>query len=319
MAATAATDRIAAVRAFTRFYTNLTGVLRRDYLGTPYSVTEARVLFELAQAQQLEAGELRRTLEIDGGYLSRILARFESDGLVARQRSESDRRRQQIRLLPRGRAAFSVLDERSRDETRELLAPLTEDERQRVVAAMDTVRSVIERRRDGDVALRPPTSGDYGWVVERHGVLYREEYGWDERFEALVARIVADFVEQHDPIRERAWIAEVDGERAGCVFCVAKDEQAAQLRILLVEPHARGRGVGTRLVGECIEFARRAGYAQMMLWTNDVLVDARRIYERFGFRMVAEGRSEASATSSSDRTGCSTCDQPVAAAARCSP
>ena len=186
---------------------------------------------------------------------------------------------------------FATLDARSTEQVTHLLAGLPDPVRQRVVAAMDTVRAVL-----GDAAphpprtvvLRPPRAGDYGWVVARHGALYAQEYGWDESFEGLVARIVGDYVERHDPAREAAWIAEVDGEPAGCVFCVAQDDTTAQLRILLVEPSARGLGIGTRLVDECLRFATRAGYASIVLWTNDVLVSARRIYEANGFTLVDE-------------------------------
>jgi DNA-binding MarR family transcriptional regulator/GNAT superfamily N-acetyltransferase len=284
-------DRVAAVRAFNRFYTNEIGVLREGLLGTPYSLTEARVLFELGQVERMEVGELRRGLDVDRGYLSRILARLEDGGLVARKRSPVDARRQVVALTARGRRAFKVLDERSIAETGALLSGLIEEEQRRLVASMDVIRGILSRAtRPARVVLRAPTSGDFGWVIGRHGTLYADEYGWDETFEALVARIVADYVDAHDPEREAAWIAEVDGERGGCIFCVRKDDRVAQLRLLLVEPSARGMGVGGRLVDACIDFARRAGYERMMLWTNDVLVDARRIYERAGFRLVDEER-----------------------------
>jgi GNAT superfamily N-acetyltransferase len=181
------------------------------------------------------------------------------------------------------------LDRRSAEEVGVLLSRLAEDQQRRLVDAMGVIEALLgDASAPGAVVLRPPNSGDFGWVVERHGVLYRDEYGWDETFEALVARIVADYVEHGDHRREAAWIAEVDRERVGCVFCMKKEEKIAQLRLLLVDPSARGMGIGTRLVEECIRFARRAGYQQMMLWTNDVLVDARRIYERFGFKLINE-------------------------------
>jgi DNA-binding MarR family transcriptional regulator/N-acetylglutamate synthase-like GNAT family acetyltransferase len=283
--------RVGAVRAFNRFYTNVLGLLREGLLETPYSLTEARVIFELAQRDQVDAADLRRSLQIDPGYLSRLLGRFESDGLVSRERSPSDGRRQVVRLTRHGRAVFETLDSRSAAEVGKLLAGLGEDEQRRLLEGMTAVRQVLEGAPHREpVVLRPPQPGDYGWVVQRHGVIYAEEYGWDESFEALVARIVADFVDRRNSRRESAWIAEVDGERAGCIFCVEKEQKVAQLRLLLVEPRFRGSGIGSRLVRECMRFAKRSGYEQMMLWTNDVLVDARRIYERAGFNLVEEER-----------------------------
>jgi DNA-binding MarR family transcriptional regulator/GNAT superfamily N-acetyltransferase len=286
----ATTDHsVAAVRAFNRFYTNVLGLLQEGLLRTPYSLTEARVIYELGRRRATEVGELRRDLRIDAGYLSRMLARFEEDGLVTRRRSDADGRRQVIGLTARGRRAFTTLNSRSTEEIRVLLDPLSTGDRRRLIGSMEAVRQILEgsprtRRR----VLRAPGPGDYGWVVHRHGVLYRQEYAWNEEFEALVARIVADYVDGHDPQREAAWIAEADGEPVGCVFCMKKEEAVAQLRLLLVEPSARGMGVGTRLVDECVAFAKQRGYTEMMLWTNDVLDDARRIYERFGFRLVEE-------------------------------
>jgi DNA-binding MarR family transcriptional regulator/GNAT superfamily N-acetyltransferase len=293
LSSTTADERVASVRAFNRFYTTVIGVLAEGLLRTPYSLTEARVVFELAQRDETAVADLRRTLELDAGYLSRILARFEADGLAVRQRSGSDARRQVVRLGDRGREAFALLDARAADEVRALLDGLEDEDQRRLVAAMETIRALLERTpRREQLVLREPEPGELGWVVQRHGALYAAEYGWDERFEALVARIVADFAEQRDPRRERAWIAELDGAPAGCVFCVRKEERVAQLRLLLVEPRARGAGVGGRLVDECIKFARRAGYGQITLWTNDVLVAARRIYERAGFELVEEERHE---------------------------
>jgi DNA-binding MarR family transcriptional regulator/GNAT superfamily N-acetyltransferase len=281
---------VAAVREFSRFYTNVIGVLREGLLDTPYTLTESRVIYELAQRESTEVAELRRTLDVDPGYMSRILSAFEVDGLVTRSRSERDGRRQVITLTRRGRAAFATLNARSAGEIRQLLAPLSAEDRARLVESLGVARHLLGDELQGNVTLRPPTSGDYGWVVERHGALYRAEFGWDETFEGLVATIVGAFAQAHDPDRERAWIAELAGVRVGCVFCVRKSDDVAQLRILLVEPGARGHGVGTRLVDACIEFARDAGYRELVLWTNDVLHAARRIYERAGFRLVEEGR-----------------------------
>ena len=284
-------DRVNAVRAFSRFYTNLIGLMREGLLRSPYSLTEARAIFELAQRRSMDLADLRQLLELDAGYLSRILARFETDGLVTRESSKADRRRQIIRLTRQGRTVFKTLDTRSTEQIRTLLSRLSEEDQRRLVGAMKTIQGVVDRSpRPEPYVLRPPGPGDLGWVVQRHGVLYAEEYGWDETFEALVARIVADYVDHRDPRRESAWIAEVDGEPVGCVFCVKKEEKTAQLRLLLVEPRARGMGIGSRLVNECMRFARRAGYKEMTLWTNDVLDDARRIYERAGFMLVETER-----------------------------
>jgi DNA-binding MarR family transcriptional regulator/GNAT superfamily N-acetyltransferase len=269
------------------------GLLREGLLRTPYSLTEARVIFELEQRQATEVADLRRVLDIDAGYLSRIVARFDADGLVERQRSSSDARRQVVRLTENGRAAFELLDRRSASEVRALLSALRDEDQRRLVGAMAAIRELLEgSSRPGPFAVRPPGAGDLGWIVHRHGALYAEEYGWDQSFEALVARIVADYADLRDPERESAWIAELGGEPVGCVLCVRKEEKVAQLRLLLVEPRARGMGIGTRLVEECIEFARGAGYERIMLWTNDVLEDARRIYERCGFELVEEEQHE---------------------------
>lgn len=281
---------IAAVRAFSRFYTNVIGVLEEGLLDTPYSVTEARILYEIAQREQTEVAALRRELGVDAGYMSRITARFETDGLITRERSSVDARRQSLRLTERGRAVFATLDQRSAGQVAQMLDDVSEDDRQRLVAAMATIHQILGRDRVGPrmVVLRAPRAGDYGWVISRHGALYASEYGWDETFEALVAEIVAGYLQTHAPGREAAWIAEIDGERVGCVFCVAKDATTAQLRLLLVEPSARGLGVGTRLVDECLRFATHAGYGTLTLWTNDVLTSARRIYETAGFELTEE-------------------------------
>jgi DNA-binding MarR family transcriptional regulator/N-acetylglutamate synthase-like GNAT family acetyltransferase len=280
-------DRVAAVRAFNRFYTARIGVLRDGLLRTPHSLTEARVLYELGQREVTEVADLRRELDIDAGFLSRLLGRLHDNGLVARERSDQDARRQRIRLTDEGQAAFAELDRRSADEIEAVLDALSEDDQRRLVASMDAVRDVLTQAPPATgFVLRAPDPGDYGWIVARHGALYAQQYGWDESFEALVARIVADYAESHDPRREAAWIAEVDGEAAGCVLCVCRDDEVAQLRLLLVEPRARGRGIGARLIEECLRFAARAGYARITLWTNDVLHEARRLYERAGFELV---------------------------------
>ncbi len=282
---------VAAVREFNRFYTNSTGLLRGKYLDTPYSLTEARILFELGQREASEVTGLRRTVDIDAGYLSRILSRFEADGLIARQRSAEDGRRQVIQLTEAGRSVVTGLDRRSAAQTRDLLTAVADENRHRLLEAMRIITEILsEAPEPRGYVLRAPQAGDMGWVVQRNGALYAEEFGWDASYEALVARIVADYVDHRDPQCEAAWIAEVDGIRAGCVFCVRENATTARLRLLLVEPWARGLGIGGRLVEEVLRFARRVGYADITLWTNDVLADARRIYQRAGFTLDDENR-----------------------------
>ena len=284
-------ERVAAVRAFSRFYTRQVGLLRDGYLETPFSVTEARVLYELGNRERTVAADLTRELGLDAGYLSRILRGFRRRGLIERRPSSEDGRRTELRLSKRGRSVFSSLDARSRKDIGTLLAGLSVADQDRLVAAMRTVERLLGGDRaagGGAVVLRPPRAGDLGWVVQRHGAVYAQEYGWNEEFEALVAGIVATYVEQLDPTRERCWIAERDGENVGCVFLVKKTRTVAKLRLLLVEPAARGQGIGSRLVAECVRFAREAGYRKVVLWTNSVLTDARRIYERAGFTLAAE-------------------------------
>ena len=279
-----AIDPVAEVRAFNRFYTNVIGVLQGMYLGTPYSLTEARLLFELSQQDTVAVSDLRRSLDMDAGYLSRVLARFEADGMVTRHKSATDARRQVISLTPAGRSAIADLDARSAKQISGLLAGV---DRGRLLEAMRIITDVLKQApRQRTVVLRPPGPGDMGWVVQRHGATYAAEYSFDDTFEALVARIVADYIENPDPDRQAAWIAEVDGVPSGCIFCVPESDTVAKLRLLLVEPSARGLGVGSRLVEEVLRFARRAGYKEITLWTNDILVSARRIYEAAGFRLV---------------------------------
>lgn len=277
------------VRAFNRFYTGVLGVLDEHLLASPYSLTEVRLMFELARCEQADLADLRTELAVDAGYTSRIVARLERERLVSRRRSADDGRRQVVALTAQGRELFAMLDRRASEQVAALLGPLSERDQQQLTAAMATIQRLLDSRsgRDPTLVIRPPSSGDLGWVVQAHGALYASEYGWDDTFEALVARIVADFVDHRDA-RSAAWIAELDGSPVGCVFCACKDDDTAQLRLLLVDPAARGHGVGSRLVDECIRFARRAGYGRMVLWTNDVLTAARRIYERAGFELVDE-------------------------------
>jgi DNA-binding MarR family transcriptional regulator/predicted N-acetyltransferase YhbS len=287
-------DHVAAVRAFSRFYTRWVGALDEGFLHTGRSLPEARVLYELGRSRTTEVAALRESLGLDPGYLSRLLKVLEADGLVARERSAADARRQIARLTRKGRREFELLDRRSADRIGTSLAALAPAERDRLTAAMAAIESALgQNGAEPAVTLRAPGAGDLGWIVERHGALYAEEYGWDERFEALVARIVGEFAAGRDPAREAAWIAHYAGARAGSVLCVGKDEATAQLRLLLVEPWARGRGIGARLVDECLAFARQAGYREIVLWTNDVLEHARPIYERAGFELVeSEPHSE---------------------------
>src|SRR5579863_1840334 len=282
--------RIGVVRQFNRFFTRQIGVLREGLLHSPYTLTEARILFELGHRDYVTASDLCRELGLDPGYLSRILARLEQQGLLEKVRPENDGRQRLLQLTGEGRMAFALLDQRSRDEVSEMLNDLSEEEQRELLKAMQTIESVLTKglKYSEPFFLRSHDAGDMGWVVHRHGVLYAQEYGWDEHFEALVAQIVADFITNYNPGRERCWIAEMNGEIVGSVFVVQSSETVAKLRLLLVEPKARGLGLGTRLVEECIRFARRKGYQKLMLWTNSVLVEARHIYQKVGFTLVAQ-------------------------------
>jgi DNA-binding MarR family transcriptional regulator/GNAT superfamily N-acetyltransferase len=295
------------IRSFNRFYTNVIGAL--DYgrrLYAPYTLTESRVLYELAHAPRTDAADLRTQLHLDAGYLTRILNKFEEDGLVERGPSETDPRRRRVTLTAPGREAAALLDERARETVGAMLDTVRAEDRPRLAQAMRTVRTILgdgdgdgdgggpgdgDRRapRPEDVVLREPAPGDLGWIVQRNAALYAAEYGFDADYEGLVARIVADYAEDHDPHLERTWIAELDGRPVGCVMCVRDDAPgAARLRLLLVEPDARGLRIGDRLVGALVDFAREAGYREVVLWTNDILGAARRIYQRHGFVLVAE-------------------------------
>ena len=236
-------------------------------------------------SSDLEISALRSALDIDAGYLSRILARLESDGLITREKSAADARRRIIALTGPGRQTFAELDQSSAADIARLLGRLTEPQQQRLTAAMGTIRDIVTAGPPAAFVLRAPRPGDLGWVIQRNGALYAQEYGWDASYEALVAQIVADYAGRDDP-GEAGWIAELDGSPVGCVFCMRKSESTAQLRLLLVEPRARGRGLGERLAAECLAFARRAGYAEIVLWTNDILAAARQIYQRAGFELV---------------------------------
>lgn len=278
------------VRAFNRFHTALIGAL--DYagrLGTPYSLPEARVLYELKQVPSAPVSRLRETLRMDRAQLSRVLARLEEAGLVVRRPHPTDGRAQSAELTDAGRSAAEDLDTRSAKAIGDLVGRLGEGQRHRLVAALRTARETLSGPMIGVVTLRAPEPGDLGWVIERNAAVYAAEFGWNAEYEALVARIVAEFAAGHDAEREALWIAELDGRPAGCVFCV-RDEapDTARLRLLLVDPAARGHRIGGRLVRRCVEFARTAGYREMVLWTNDVLGAARRIYTEVGFELVTE-------------------------------
>lgn len=285
-------ERVAAVRRFNRFYTRQIGLLQEGYLNSPFSLSEVRVLYELAHQDKPTAAELSRELGLDAGYLSRVLRGFEKRRLLSRTRSASDGRQSHLGLTTRGQAAFAPLERRSHQEIGEIVAALPAPEQVRLVEAMHVIEGLLgaQPEQKAPYILRPHQPGDMGWVVHRHGVLYGQEYGWDERFEALVAEIVARFIHRYDPKKERCWIAEKDGEAVGSVFVVKQSKTVAKLRLLLVEPQARGLGIGARLVEECLRFARQAGYRKMTLWTNSILRAARHLYEEAGFRMVHEER-----------------------------
>ncbi|WP_164018145.1 bifunctional helix-turn-helix transcriptional regulator/GNAT family N-acetyltransferase [Pyxidicoccus trucidator] len=289
MATTRHERSVAAVRHFNRFYTQKIGVLHEGHLESDFSLTEVRVLYELANREKPTAAELSRDLALDPGYLSRVLRGFGSRGLMARERSEADGRQSLMRLTRRGQDAFARLNARSSDEVGALLARLSPTGQRRLLDAMRTIEELLGGKVETEKApylLRQHRPGDMGWVVQRHGALYFQEYGWDERFEALVASIAAKFIQEYEPKRERCWIAERDGENVGSVFLVQESKTVAKLRLLLVEPSARGLGIGSRLVGECVRFAREAGYRKVRLWTNDVLHAARHLYEQAGFVLV---------------------------------
>jgi DNA-binding MarR family transcriptional regulator/GNAT superfamily N-acetyltransferase len=281
-------QRVAAVRNFNRFYTRQIGLLHQGYLDSPFSLTEVRVLYELAHREATTASELGKDLGLDPGYLSRILRRFQQDGLIDKRPSEVDGRQRVLRLTDRGHQAFAPLNARSSEQVGAMLSRLSTAQQDLLVEAMGTIEGLLGERPEPRTPylLRPHRPGDMGWVVHRHGALYAEEYGWDEQFEALVATIVAKFLEHFDPKRERCWIAERDAAPVGSVFLVKHSKTVAKLRLLLVEPRARGLGIGARLVEECVHFARSVGYRKMILWTNSVLHAARRIYEKAGFRLV---------------------------------
>jgi DNA-binding MarR family transcriptional regulator/GNAT superfamily N-acetyltransferase len=286
------TDDIAIFRRFNRMYTRFIGTLNEGLLNSPYSLAEARVLYELATRDAPKAREIADELGVDAGYLSRLLGKFDRDGLLKRKTSEQDGRYAELTLTGRGRSAFKKLNALSDEQAQTVLEDLPPSARMELIDCMRAMEGVLTKtdRRRLPYILRPHRVGDMGWIVYREGLGYAEEYGWDESFEALVARIVDQFVTNFDPSRERCWIAEIDGQSVGHIFLVKHPEQpdTAKLRLLFVEPSARGMGLGDALVKECIRFARTAGYRKVVLWTQSILVGAHRIYERAGFRLVNE-------------------------------
>jgi DNA-binding MarR family transcriptional regulator/GNAT superfamily N-acetyltransferase len=277
---------VAAIRAFNRFYTRQVGVLERHLLGSPFSLTEARVIYELAQRPDQTAGEIGATLGLDAGYLSRMLQGFVSGGLVAKKPSPQDRRQHHLALTAKGRAAAAKLARAADVEAATMLAPLSAADTQRLVASMTTIERLLRGAKPAKASLRAPLPGDMGFVVQSHGALYAAEYGYDSSFEALVAEIVASFIKSFDASRERFWIAELDGRPVGSVFLVKASDEVAKLRLMLIDPAARGQGLGARLIDETIAFARRCGYRRITLWTQSNLIAARKLYQNAGFVLV---------------------------------
>lgn len=288
--------RVAALRRFNRFYTRQLGILRKNYLDSPYSLGEARLLYEIAYGRSSTASEIGRALDLDTGYLSRTLRNFERRGLIRRKVSVNDARQSHLTLSAAGRTAFAPLDRRSQRDAGVTLDGLADADQARLVAAMNTIETLLGGPAEAPapaarrISLRAPVPGDFGWIVKRHAELYAQEYGWVAPFEGVCAQIVADFVNNHDAKRECCWIAEIDGETAGTVMLVKDSAKVARIRLLLLEPGARGIGLGARLVDECIRFARREGYQKITLWTHSVLKAARHIYEKAGFKLVRTER-----------------------------
>lgn len=302
-------EQIARVRAFNRDYTRRIGVLSERLLDSPYSLTEVRVMYEIAHRSGVTAAELADELDLDRGYLSRLLKGFETKRLLAKAASPEDGRRQHLRLTPAGLRVFEPLERRSQEQVKGMLTALDEERRGALLRGMEVIQGALgdsavgqrgdtkasdstvaggsRRERHASVTLRSHRVGDMGWVVQRHGELYAQEYGWNEEFEALVAEITAEFVRKLDPTRERCWIAERDGKRVGCIFLVANDATTAKLRLLLVEPETRGLGVGRTLVSECVKYARDVGYQKVVLWTQENLTAARHLYGDADFRRIA--------------------------------
>lgn len=280
-------NRAEVIRRFNRFYTRQIGVLHEHLLDSKFSLTEVRILYELAHRQTLTSSDLCRELGLNAGYLSRVISDFEKKGLIMKKRSASDARATELELTEKGRETYSPLDNSSREEVITLLNKLPELAQQELVGAMVHIQSLLGEKSQGYI-LRDPQPGDMGWIIHRQAVLYAQEYGWNNEYEALVAEITAKFVREFNSAYERCWIAEKDGKVVGSVFIVRQDEATAKLRLLYVDPCARGLGIGSRLVEECLRFARQVGYKRMVLWTNSVQTAARSIYDRLGFKLVEE-------------------------------
>lgn len=278
------------MRRFSRFYTRRIGVLHEGYNGSEFSLTEARIIYELAHLEVATASDLVKSLELNPGYLSRVLKSFEARELIRREAAPNDGRQQLISLTEAGQHHFAALNARSRTDMLRIVGDLTSRQQERLIAGMNEIETLLsaEPERGASYVLRPHQPGDLGWAVQQHGLLYAEQYGWDETFEALAAEVAAKFLRDFDPKRERSWIAEKDGENVGCIFLVKQSDEVAKIRMLLVHPKARGLGIGKRLVEECIRFARQKGYKKITLWTNDILTTARHIYQQTGFKLVAE-------------------------------
>jgi DNA-binding MarR family transcriptional regulator/N-acetylglutamate synthase-like GNAT family acetyltransferase len=283
-------QRIVAVRSFNRFYTGEIGVITNRLLETPFSLPEARILFELAHNQNITATELAEIINLDSGYLSRQLASLENRKLIIRAKSKKDRRQRMLRLASKGKEAISILESRAKGQVNAMLKSLGEEDQIRLIKAMSAIKDILTPR---DIELKPITirthrSGDIGWIVQRHGVLYNEEYRFDETFEALVANILGDVIKTYNHKKDHIWIAEIDGERAGTITHTAANKTTGQLRLFLVEPWARGRGIGNLLINESILFARQSGFKKVRLWTQSILHAARHLYEKSGFKLVKE-------------------------------
>lgn len=293
---TTAADHIASLRRFNRFYTRQIGVLRKNFLDSPYSLGEARLLYEIASRKTATASAIGRALSLDAGYLSRVLRQLERRGLIRRRVSQNDARQSYLTLTPGGRRAFAALNRRSQRDAWAMLQKLAPADREHVIAAMRTIETLLDGetprvpRVASSYRLRAPVPGDFGWIIKRHAEIYAQEYGWTDPFESLCAQIVADYANDNDLRRKQCWIAELGGDRVGCVFLVKDSDTVARIRLLLVDPKARGLGLGARLVDECVRFARRAGYRQITLWTHSVLTAARHIYQKAGFRLVRSER-----------------------------
>ena len=282
--------RVAAVRSFNRFYTRQIGVLRKNFLDSPYTLGEARVLYEIGRRRLPTASDVGRALDLDAGYLSRVLRSFEKAGLIARTAAADDARRSHLALTLRGKKVMASLDARSQRDVSDMLGKLPADDQARLMAAMNTIETLLGSDAAGQpqpgYILRQPRHGDFGWIVKRHAEIYAQEYQWQAPFEGVCAQIVADFVNKFDPKYERCWIAEMNGENVGCVFVAKDSDEVARIRLLLVDPKARGLGLGARLTDECVKFARDAGYKKMTLWTHSVLSAARHIYKNAGFTLM---------------------------------